>query len=735
MTLITRIKTNRLMRVVIGLWISALGAHAAGPAAQPSFEVRDTRVGAYGAQEATSGTRISLPIKDIPQSVTVVTRELIEDTQGLRMIDVARFATPIVEGENGAGDRYSIRGFRTTKRFIDGATIGPQGNSMWSDLSNTERLEIVKGPNAVLAPRSEYGGKMNQITKSPRFETFTQLSLDLRRFLGSEISLDHNRVLDLRQPRDSAMRIVATYWDSTGYFDHQIRRGWLVAPSFVHRFSDRGSLVVKLESLANKESNLLGVALDPAVGTRVGGYARKHPLLPRDNQWPPLDEVRSRQETRLTSEFRFTLGEKIAARLWLTGDHVYYVSPSPGGARHDAGLQGSRDPLTGEWVPFKAFGYNPATGAVTVTNLVPSGSTIFTRPNREVAHERYNEVHAKNDYAIDHRLGSARATTVAGLSANWLFKVQSRAWRFTSPPVDYATGRPVGPDEPVTSQLVRDKNAEQRDIQAFIHQRLHLLRDRLIVSGGVAESYGVLERKDDNALPPILGRTNRNSVTDYQVGMSVKPLPDVSLFAGYNRLTGGLPIATSAGEFPAGSFKVGVGDQREIGLKAVTLNNRVTASVAWFEIVQRNVQMGNIAETQNPLQPRYLFYDLRNRGAELEFNALVTPAIEIVGNVTRMRMRDSHGVPQMGIPDQAAALFAKYTFTRGELKGLAATFGVDYVGRRPGPNLESAAGETLFTPAGVENQPSFYVAPRTLLQAGVSYRTNRWSLAVVVHNL
>ena len=455
---------------VASLWISTLGAHAAEPVALPSFEARDTRVGAYGAQEATSATRISLPIREIPQSVTVVTRELIEDTQGLRMIDVARFATSIVEAENGAGDRYSIRGFRTTKRFIDGATIGPQGNSMWSDLSNTERLEIVKGPNAVLAPRSEYGGKVNQITKSPRFATFTQLALDLRNFLGNAISLDHNRTFDLRQPGDSAARVVATYWNSTGYFDHQIRRGWLVAPSYAYRFSDRSALVVKLETLANKESNLMGVVLDPAVGTRVGGYARKHPLLPRDNQWPPLSEVRSRQETRLTSEFRFTLGEKIAARLWLMGDHVYFVSPAPNGARHAAGLQGSRDPLTGEWVPFKAFGYNVVTGAVTVTNLEPSSSTIFTRPNREVAHERYDELHAKNDYAIDYRLGPARAMTIAGLSANWLLKVQSRAWRFIRPPVDYATGRPVGPDEPVTSQLVRDKDAEQRDIQAFVHQ-------------------------------------------------------------------------------------------------------------------------------------------------------------------------------------------------------------------------------------------------------------------------
>ena len=60
---------------------------------------------------------------------------------------------------------------------------------------------------------------------------------------------------------------------------------------------------------------------------------------------------------------------------------------------------------------------------------------------------------------------------------------------------------------------------------------------------------------------------------------------------------------------------------------------------------------------------------------------------------------------------------------------------MDYVGRRPGSNLENIAGETLVTPAGVPNQPSFYVAPRTLVQAGIHYRSKHWNLTLVVHNL
>jgi len=127
--------------------------------------------------------------------------------------------------------------------------------------------------------------------------------------------------------------------------------------------------------------------------------------------------------------------------------------------------------------------------------------------------------------------------------------------------------------------------------------------------------------------------------------------------------------------------------------------------------------------------------DLTNRGCEAEISALVTPSFELVGNYTRMRMRDSHGIPVVMVPDHAWAVFAKYTIRRGRAKGLGLSFGADHLGRRPGSTSESIRGETLVTAAGVPNQPSFYLAPRTVLQVGVSYRSERWKISVVAHNL
>lgn len=712
----------------------------AEPVALPSFAVRDTRVGAYGAAEANSTTRISLPVQDTAQSLTIVTRELIDDTQGMRMLDVAKFATPILESTASAGDVYSIRGFRTLMRFIDGVNVGPLANSMWSDQTNVERLEIIKGPNAILMPGGGNGGVMNQITKSPKFETFTRLTLRARSYLGSEASLDANRVF---AGGESAARLVLTRWDGRGYFDGQVRRGWLLAPSFTRRFRDGAELVLKLETLENEESSSMGVAIDPAVGTRTGGYARKHPLLPRDNQWPQNDR-RTRRETRLTAELRFDLAGRVASRLWLMADDVFFVTPVVGGAVYDANRdgvatasdqQGDCHPLTGEWEPFRSFAYDSATGAVTITQRLPSSSTQFTRLQRQLLEQRYEELHLKNDYALDYRLGPRLAAkTVGGISANWQRKVGTKNYQVSRPPVDVASGRPVGAEQPRTQVLTRDKLAEQRDVQAFLFQRFEAWEGRGLFSAGVARYHGVLTRRDHSELPPTLLRSTRNSVTDLNAGAIFKPVAAVSVFAGYNRIGGALPSSTTAGEFTSGSFKVGVGEQRELGVKTAWLKNRVRISAAWFEVEQRNASVTNGAFFTNPLtEPPFLYFDFGNRGWELEFSALLTAELEVVGNLTRMRMREIHGGEQAMVPDRAGAFFGKYTFRTGRLKGFGLSFGADYTDRTPGETPDARPG--YFTAAGVLKRPSFYLAPRTLLLAGASYQRERWSAALTVNNL
>jgi iron complex outermembrane receptor protein len=691
----------------------------------PSFIVSTAKTSPYNAREATSTTRISIPLQDIAQSVSVVTRQLIDDTQGFRMLDVAKYVTTLGEGAPSGGDRYVIRGFQTTQRFIDGVNVsGLDGYNMTSDMSNVERLEINKGPNAILVPGGGFGGIINQITKEPKFEDFTEVSARYTSYLGSGVTVDANRVIGERR---SAVRVVGSYWDSTGYFQDSYRKGYLVAPSFTYVFGGGAELLVKIETLKNDQSAGQGISLDPSVGTKIGGYARPSPFLPRDNSWAPGDD-RQRWETRLYSELRFKLGDIIAARLWFMADTAERNDHGAPGGQPVAGNQGGVNPLTGEYVPFNTFSYNPTTQSLTTTTLTPSTDTRFNRVN-QANRLIFNELHFKNDYAAQYEIRPGIiGTSIAGLSANYS-RVEWKSWNTRRPQVDYASGARVGLDEPIIMTLVRDKEAAQEDVQAFVYQRVNLLQDRLIAAAGVSRFYGSLQRLDNSPVsPPILPST-RNATTDLNYGIIYKPVRAVSLFAGYNRVGGALPSSIQAGDFTTGGFRIGVGDQTEYGIKTSFLKDRITASLAYFDISQSNVTVPNSGFATNPSLPQFLFFDLENQGWELEFNALITPNWAILGNYTIMDMRDTYGIPQRMVPERAGAVFTKYTFTSGATKGLGLTLGIDHVGKVAGDQV------TLFTSAGVPNQPSFYVAPRTLVQAGLSYRRDRWSVALVVRNV
>ncbi|WP_343343956.1 TonB-dependent receptor [Sphingomicrobium sp. XHP0239] len=120
----------------------------------------------YGADEVESGTRTDTDLSDIPQSISVVTAEQIAD-QALRSVgDVARYV-PGISMESGEGHRDAIviRGnLSTADFFTDGLRDDVQH---YRGLYNVERVEILKGPNALVFGRGGGGGLVNRVLKRP----------------------------------------------------------------------------------------------------------------------------------------------------------------------------------------------------------------------------------------------------------------------------------------------------------------------------------------------------------------------------------------------------------------------------------------------------------------------------------------------------------------------------------------------------------------------------------------
>ncbi|HVG26931.1 MAG TPA: TonB-dependent siderophore receptor [Acidobacteriaceae bacterium] len=154
------------------------GSFAVTVTMRPGGGSETVEVGAEGlsAKVAESATRMPMSVLETPQQVQVLTGELLRSRAVESMKQAVEMA-PAVGLQLGEGrrDNFFIRGFNAVSdMYIDGVRDDAQ---YYRDLSNTERIEVVEGPAAVLYGRGSSGGLINRVTKKPRMEgTFGELA-------------------------------------------------------------------------------------------------------------------------------------------------------------------------------------------------------------------------------------------------------------------------------------------------------------------------------------------------------------------------------------------------------------------------------------------------------------------------------------------------------------------------------------------------------------------------------
>ncbi|WP_305304945.1 TonB-dependent siderophore receptor [Brevundimonas sp.] len=120
----------------------------------------------YIAIDSVTATKTDTPLIDVPQSITVVTREQLDDQALHSLGDVLRYVpgTTVGQGE-GNRDQITLRGQNTTADFfLDGVRDDTQ---YFRGLYNLERVEVLKGPYALIFGRGGGGGIINRVQKTP----------------------------------------------------------------------------------------------------------------------------------------------------------------------------------------------------------------------------------------------------------------------------------------------------------------------------------------------------------------------------------------------------------------------------------------------------------------------------------------------------------------------------------------------------------------------------------------
>lgn len=173
----------------------------------------DAAIG-YSVPAVSSATKTTTPLRDVPQAISVITSKLIADQRMSSMADVARYM-PGVGFAQGEGNRDTpiLRGNSTTSDFfVDGVRDDAQ---YFRDVYNVDRVEALKGPNAMIFGRGGIGGVINRVTRQADWEEAREASVQFGSWNNKRFTGDLGGGLNDRV----AIRASGVYENSDSYRD------------------------------------------------------------------------------------------------------------------------------------------------------------------------------------------------------------------------------------------------------------------------------------------------------------------------------------------------------------------------------------------------------------------------------------------------------------------------------------------------------------------------------------
>ncbi|WP_240198113.1 TonB-dependent siderophore receptor [Novosphingobium sp. P6W] len=260
------ILTSRLARLVATTAIAlplALPAYAeeADNAPDASITVTGVRENDGYVPLNSGAAKIAVPIKDLPQSIAVVPAEVLRDQRAMSLQDALK-NVPGVSFSHGDGqrDQVTIRGFTAiADQYVDGFR---DDGLYFRDLSNVERVEVVKGPAAVLYGRGSSGGLINRVTKRPNVDIIGgALTYGSKNVARGEIDLGH-----FDQDSGVGFRVTGALEDSDSFRDQQFIKRVAVAPSFLLGEGSDTSILVQADYLKDRRLTDFGI---PAINGHV----------------------------------------------------------------------------------------------------------------------------------------------------------------------------------------------------------------------------------------------------------------------------------------------------------------------------------------------------------------------------------------------------------------------------------------------------------------------------------
>jgi len=259
-------RINPLAAAIAALFGAAAGgafaqAPASGEATLPEVKVRESAPTDDYAPGITNIGRVPTPVRDLPQSITVINRAVMDAQGATSLADALRSVPGITLGaaEGGSiGNNFNLRGFSArTDLYLDGMRDRGQ---VYRDVFSLEQVEVLKGASSMLFGRGSTGGVINQVSKVPTLQPLNEASVTA----GTQPSL--RLTADLNQPlsETSALRVAVMGQDVNSTRDVMQYQDFGIAPSL--RFGINTPTEVTLSALFTHNKDMPDYGLPPVNG-------------------------------------------------------------------------------------------------------------------------------------------------------------------------------------------------------------------------------------------------------------------------------------------------------------------------------------------------------------------------------------------------------------------------------------------------------------------------------------
>lgn len=579
------------------------------------FNVNTERQPGYLGSYATGATRTGTSIIDTPQTINVITKELYEDLQAFDTQDAIRYLANAQPRVNTRA--WRIRGYFVAQNFKNGFKIG---NDAAGDAANIERVEVIKGSNAVVLGQVDPGGSVNRITKLPLFDR------PLRKAYVTVGSYDYYRGhLDLGGPlgdgRRLGYRLNISYVGDGHFQDHDGPGGkdmnfekFMVAPTFGWRVDADTDVIVNLEYIKERSYRPIFTVFELD--------AKKNPIFVISPKRSP--------------NHNWSYGHIAAANV-----QAYVIRR-----------------LGRDWTLRQMVNASEARSNLLFTTNI--GRQLSARPR-----DHSTDWVVEGDLVGKMNLGPLRNQVLVGYNFG-RDDSYSLLRRRNIPGIDYKNPNynTAAPDL-LTIPIQSSVDAQKRNWSLFAQDQLSLPGDTTKVLAGFR--YEKLDATSWNR--GVQQASTSDGVFAPRVGLMYQPSRRLSLYALYSSSEAPQRVTRPDGGVIDDPIR---GDTREIGVKGYALDGRVGVTFSWFSIERKNMANGTTINGVDTIVASGLE---TARGFELEAAGFLQDRWQLVFNGSTARTADysrflaNPGSPMGGATDLKLALWSTYRFAARETGG------------------------------------------------------------------